>query len=169
MEVVTETPRLNIRKFTEADAGFIFQLLNSKGWLEFIGDRNIKTLEDARLYIVNAPLFSYHKFGFGPYLVSLKDTNTAIGMCSLIKRDELEDVDLGFALLEEYAGKAYAYEASEAVVLHAKKDLGIKKLVAITKKTNTSSVRLLEKLGFTFGNIIKMGEEELLYFSYSLI
>jgi len=168
MEQIIGTVRLNVRKFNEGDAGFIFGLLNSPGWLEFIGDRNIKTLEDARLYLVNGPLFSYLKFGFGPYLVELKDTKVPIGMCSLIKRDSLEDVDLGFAFLPEYSGKAYAFEASNAVLHFAKKNLGLRKLVAITNTTNTSSIKLLKKLGFISERTIKMPdeEEELLFFSH---
>ena len=161
------TERLRIREFTEADAGFIFHLLNTPAWLEFIGNRNIKTLEDARLYIINAPLFSYLKFGFGPYLVELKDSAVPIGMCSLIKRDSLEDVDLGFAFLPEHIGKGYAYETCQAVMEYSKTILGIKKLVAITDTHNTSSVKLLEKIGFLSEGKVKLPgeEEELLFFS----
>ncbi len=145
--------------------------MNSAGWLEFIGDREIKTLEDAKHYIVNGPLFSYHKFGFGPYLVELKEDKLPLGMCTLIKRDELEDVDLGFAFLPEHIGKGYAFEACEAVVQHAKNDLGIKKLVAITNTNNISSINLLKKIGFVSENTIKLPdeEEELFFFSHSLI
>lgn len=168
MDTVAETERLSVRRFNENDAEFIFELLNSARWLKFIGDRNIRTLEDARLYIVNSPMFSYHKFGFGPYLVALKSTGVPIGMCSLIKRDTLQDVDLGFAFLPEHYGKAYAYEASSAVITHAKKDLGIKKLVAITNQDNSASIALLKKLGFNSEGKIKMSDEEkeLLFFSH---
>lgn len=167
MALIAETERLTIRKFTEEDVEFIFTLLNSNGWLEFIGDRNIKTLKDARLYILNGPLFSYLKFGFGPYLIALKETNLAIGMSSLIKRDTLEDVDLGFALLPEYSGNGYAFEASDAVIRFSKEQLQIQKLVAITNLTNTRSVSLLKKLGFKSDGTITFPneEEELLLFS----
>lgn len=168
MEYLIDTERLGIRKFNEQDAGFIFDLLNSPGWLQFIGNRNIKTLEDARLYIINAPLFSYLKFGFGPYLVELKDTHTPIGMCSLIKRDSLEDVDLGFAFMPKYMKQGYAYEASSAVVQYARHELGIQKLAAITNTDNIASMHLLGKLGFQFLNNIKLPDEdeELFFFSY---
>ena len=166
MNQIIKTERLSIREFNENDREFIFKLLNSAGWLKFIGDRNIKTLEDARHYIVNGPLFSYHKFGFGPYLVELSDTKQPIGMCSLIKRDALEDIDLGFAFLNEYTGKGYAHEASEALLKYAKNNLGIKKLVAITNTTNTSSIKLLKEMGFTSQSTIKMpNEEDLLFFT----
>lgn len=168
MTRIAETQRLLIRKFTEDDQAFIFELLNSPGWLEFIGDRNIKTLDDARDYITNGPLLSYHKFGFGPYLVALRESELPIGMCSLIKRQELEDVDLGFAFLNSHTGKGYAYEVSCAMINYAKHELRLKKLVAITNTTNARSIRLLEKLGFVSNGEIKMPneEEELLHFSY---
>lgn len=169
MTQIFETERLNVREFNENDKEFIFTLLNSPGWLKFIGDRNIKTLEDARLYIVNSPMFSYHKFGFGPYLVELKGSAIPIGMCSLIKRDTLDDVDIGFAFLSEYSGKAYAFEASKALLDYAKKDLNLKKLVAITNQDNIASINLLKKLGFKSEGAIKIQgeEEELFFFSHS--
>jgi len=168
MNQIIKTERLRVREFNEGDSEFILKLLNSPGWLQFIGDRNIKTLEDARHYIVNGPLFSYHKFGFGPYLVELHDTKKPIGMSSLIKRDALEDVDIGFAFLSEHTGKGYAYEASEALLRYAKNNLGLKKLVAITNLTNTSSIKLLQKIGFVSQSTIKMpdDDEELLFFTY---
>jgi len=170
MTLIAETKQLRIRKFNEADAGFIFKLLNSPGWLKFIGDRNIKTLEDARLYIANGPLFSYLKFGFGPYLVELKDSALPIGMCSLIKRDVLKDPDLGFAFLTEHEGKGYGTEASRAVIEFAKNTLALKKLYALTDTHNASSITLLKKLNFISSGTIKMPgeEEELLLFYLSL-
>jgi RimJ/RimL family protein N-acetyltransferase len=164
-----ETEHLHLRKFEEQDAEFIFRLLNSPGWLEFIGNRNIKTLEDARYYIINGPMYSYNKFGFGSYLVQLKNTLTSIGMCSLLKRDTLDYVDIGFAFLPEYIGKGLAYEAASATLNYAKKQFGINTMAAITIEKNISSIRLIEKLGFTFEKkIIFPGEEEeLLLFSNS--
>lgn len=168
MTKIAETERLRIRKFTADDTAFIFQLLNTPGWLKFIGDRNIKSEEDARLYLVNGPLFSYHRFGFGPYLVELKDSAEPIGMCSLIKRDSLPDVDLGFAFLQAHMGKGYGTEVSLAMIAHARNDFGIKKLVAITSTTNLPSTNLLKKLGFSCeGTIVLPGEtEELLFFTH---
>jgi RimJ/RimL family protein N-acetyltransferase len=170
MTQITRTERLSIRKFKEGDESFIIELLNSPGWLAFIGDRNIKNLDDAKGYIINGPLLSYNKFGFGPYLVSLIDSGTPIGMCSLIKRDELEDVDLGFAFLDKHSGKAYAYEASLRMIGYAKDELHLRKLAAITNTTNTRSIRLLEKLGFRLSGKVKMQgeEEELLHYLCSL-
>jgi ribosomal-protein-alanine N-acetyltransferase len=166
MTSICKTERLVIRKFALEDAPFILELLNTKGWLEFIGDRNIKTLEDARNYIVNIPFYMYEKLGFGPYLVKLKDADLPIGMCSLIKRDILEDVDIGFAFLPEYAGKGYAFEATLATLHYSKKILGIHRVIAITNSNNNNSIHLLKKLGLDFEKTIKLpGEaEELLLF-----
>lgn len=167
MKVVGETERLIIREFAESDSEFIFNLLNSAGWLQFIGDRNIKTLEDARLYISNGPLFSYIKFGFGPYLVELKTSKIPLGMCSLIKRETFEDVDLGFAFLQEHVGKGYAQEACQAVLNYSKTTLGLTKLVGITNKDNYTSIKLLNKIGFISEGTIKLDDEveELFFFS----
>lgn len=160
MTKILETERLVLRKFGPDDAPFILNLLNTPGWLQFIGDRHIKTLEDAKGYIVNAPLYLYHKLGFGPYVVQLKDSSTPIGMCSLIKRDTLEDVDIGYALLPEFLGKGYAYEATQATMDYAGQALGIKRLIAVTNTDNEQSVKLLRKLGFDFEKKVKFPDED---------
>lgn len=164
------TDRLSIRKFNLDDADFIYRLLNSEAWIKYIGNRNIRNLEDATNYIVNSPLYFYQKFGFGPYLVALKDTHEPIGMCSLIKRDTLNDVDLGFAFLDPFIGKGYACEASKAIVEYSNNTLALKKLVAITLPDNTASIKLLEKLGFLYQNTIQFPNEteELMLFSLTL-
>lgn len=164
------TDRLFIRKFDLNDAEFIYQLLNSEAWIKYIGNRNIRNLEDARNYIANSPLYFYQKFGFGPYLVALKDRYEPIGMCSLIKRDTLNDVDLGFAFLDPFIGKGYAYEASKAIIEFSEKTLALKKLVAIALPDNTASLKLLEKLGFRYQNNIQFPNEteELMLFSLTL-
>lgn len=164
------TDRLLIRKFNLDDADFIYQLLNSDTWIKYIGNRNIKNIEDARNYIVNSPLYFYQKFGFGPYLVALKDTLEPIGMCSLIKRDTLEEVDLGFAFKDSSIGKGYAYEASKAVIEFSEKTLALKKLVAITLPDNTASITLLEKLDFRYQKRIQFTNEteELMLFLLTL-
>jgi ribosomal-protein-alanine N-acetyltransferase len=160
MEYIGHTERLALRKFKQGDEEFIFNLLNSPGWLQFIGDRNIKTIEDAQGYLVNGPLLSYNKFGFGPYLVELKDSETPIGMCSLIKRDTLEHVDIGFAFLPNFNGKGYAFEAASATLNFAQNDLKLDRIVAITNTNNTSSINLLKKLGFIFEKSVKFPDED---------
>jgi RimJ/RimL family protein N-acetyltransferase len=167
MTFILETERLRLRKFNIKDGEFVFTLLNSPGWIKFIGDRNIKSLAEAEYYITNSLISSYDRFGFGPYLVEIKDSGVCIGMCSLIKRDELEDVDIGFAFLDDYSGKGYAFEASSATLNYALHDLRIKKIVAITEPGNDRSIHLLKKLGLYEEKKVKFAseEEELLLFS----
>ncbi|MDT9027413.1 MULTISPECIES: GNAT family N-acetyltransferase [Rossellomorea] len=142
---VTETSRLALRWVEETDAEFIMKLLNEPGWLQYIGDKGIRTMDDAKDYIVCGPQTMYEREGFGLFLAERKDDHVPIGLCGLIKRDGLEDVDIGFAFLSDYQFQGYAFEAASATVDFAK-DMGIKRLVAITTKDNESSSKLLEKL-----------------------
>ena len=167
---IIETDRLIICRLSEGDSEFILELLNSPGWLKFIGNKNVKTKTDAASYIINGPLKSYEVNGFGLYLLKLKDLSTPVGICGLIKRDTLENIDIGFALLPEYEGNGYAFEAAEAVLKHAKRDLVINKIVAIADKDNVNSIRLLEKAGLTFEKniLFKEDDKELMLFSVLL-
>jgi RimJ/RimL family protein N-acetyltransferase len=146
--VIVETARLQIRKLTADDAPFILEILNDAAFLAHIGDKNVRTLADAGDYIRKVPLASYARYGFGHYLVALKATSEPIGLCSLLKRDWLAEVDLGFAFLPAYRRQGYAYEAAEAVRDYAHRALGLARLAAIVSPRNTASVALLEKLGF---------------------
>ncbi len=158
--VVLETDRLILRKFNTADAAFILILLNNPSWLQYIGDRNVKTMEDAHNYLLNGPMKSYHENGFGLSIVEMKDNHIPIGMCGLIKREALENVDIGFALLPEYAGMGYAFEIAAATMAYAKNSLGLKNIVAITSENNVRSIRLLNKIGLGFERMVKLSEDE---------
>ena len=147
---VVETARLLLRRLEAGDAPFILELLNDPDWLRYIGDRNVRSLDDARRYLESGPLAMYRRLGFGLYGVELKDTGALIGMCGLIKRDMLEDVDIGFALLPEFRGRGFAGEAAGAVLEHGRTALGMKRIVAILSPDNRDSARLLERLGFAF-------------------
>ena len=127
---ILESDRLILREFNPDDAPFILLLLNNPSWLQYIGDRNIKTLDDANQYLLNGPMKSYRENGFGLSMVEIKDSHIPIGMCGLIKREALEHVDIGFALLPEFAGKGYAYEIAAALMDHARINLGISEIVA---------------------------------------
>ncbi|MFI8687064.1 GNAT family N-acetyltransferase [Rossellomorea sp. NPDC077527] len=142
---VAETQRLILRWVELTDAAFIVTLLNEPGWLQYIGDKGIQTMEDARDYIINGPRAMYEREGFGLFLVERKEGGIPIGLCGLIKRAGLEDVDIGFAFLSEYQSQGYAFEAACATLEYAK-ELGIKRLIAITTKDNEPSSTLLEKL-----------------------
>ncbi|MFD1256321.1 GNAT family N-acetyltransferase [Mucilaginibacter terrae] len=154
MCVILETERLVLRQFSITDAPFITQLLNSPKWLEFIGDRQIKTIANAQNYLVNGPLLSYKTTAFGLYLVQLKDSSKPIGMCGLVKRDYLNDLDLGYALLPQFEGNGYAYEIASATVIYAFENLHLLRLAAITTTYNLRSVHLLEKMGFVFKYVL---------------
>jgi len=166
-KVILETERLLLREFEEEDAGFIFRLLNSPGWLKFIGPRGIQTEENAKDYINSKLRKAYAELGFGFYLIELKSSGESAGMCGLVKREGLDDVDVGFALLPEYEGMGYAYDAAAAIVEYAGKTLHIKTLSAITIPGNKSSIRLLEKIGLRFSKMIRIPNdpEELMLFT----
>jgi [ribosomal protein S5]-alanine N-acetyltransferase len=160
--VVCETPRLRMRRLDADDAAFILQLLNEPSFLENIGDRGVRTLDDARAYIANGPVASYEKHGFGLFYVSLRDStpslDAAIGMCGLLKRDWLDDVDVGFAFLPRFWGKGYAYESSIGVIDWARRSLGVTRVVGIAKRDNQGSIRVLEKLGLRFERVVTSPE-----------
>ena len=147
---VCETPRLLLRQLTPRDAPFILELLNDPSFIRFIGDKGARTLDDARQYIAEGPITSYRNNGFGLYLVQIKDTSERIGMCGLVKRDALLDVDIGFAFLPAYRSKGYALEASRAVMNLASGSFGIRRVVAITSLDNEASMSLLRKIGLQF-------------------
>ncbi|HKG15595.1 MAG TPA: GNAT family N-acetyltransferase [Pyrinomonadaceae bacterium] len=154
--MITETDRLRLRKLTPDDAEFVIRLLNEPSFIRNIGDRGVRTAEDARSYILNGPVASYEKYGFGLWLVETKDSGEPVGICGLLKRDALDDVDLGYALLPEYWSKGYALESASAVMAYAGDGLGLKRVVAIVDAGNRSSIRLLERMGFKYERMIKL-------------
>jgi len=156
---ILETGRLRLRKLTVDDAEFILRLLNEASFIQSIGDKGGRTLEDARSYIVMGPIASYDKFGFGLWLVENRTDGVPMGMCGLLKRDTLEDVDIGYALVPEFWSKGFAMEAAAAVLSYGKSDFGMKRIVAIVSPQNDSSIRLLEKLGFAFERMVKLAPE----------
>jgi RimJ/RimL family protein N-acetyltransferase len=142
-----ETERLLLTHLDPADAAFILELLNEPSWLRFIGDKNVHSLDDARRYIENGPMAMYAAKGFGLYRVALKETDTPIGICGLIKRDTLPEPDIGFAFLPRAWGAGHAFEASLAVIEQGRREFGLVRLLAITDPDNERSIRLLERLG----------------------
>jgi RimJ/RimL family protein N-acetyltransferase len=157
---VLESERLSLRHIAEDDAEFIIKLLNEPSFVRNIGDKGVRTKLDAVRYIRTGPVSSYERFGFGLYLVELKDTAVSIGICGLLKRDSLENVDIGFPFLPQFWSQGYAFEAASAVMVYGKDVLGISRIVAITAPDNTGSIRVLEKLGLRFERIIRLSESE---------
>ena len=159
-KIILETERLIVRRLELEDAVFILELLNEPAFIQFIGDRGVRNLEDAQNYLVKGPLSSYEHNGFGLWMVQLKSTQESLGICGLIKRETLPDIDLGYAFLERYRMKGYASEAARAVKEHAMQAKGLKRLVAITNQDNTSSIKVLEKIGMKFERLVKLSEDE---------
>jgi RimJ/RimL family protein N-acetyltransferase len=158
---IVETDRLTLRHLERRDAGFILELLNDPAWIKNIGNKGVRTRADAERYIEDGPRAMYAAHGFGLLLVELRQTGEAIGLCGLLKRDWLEDVDIGFAFLPAYRGRGYAADAARAVLQFAERSLKLRRVVAITSMGNESSVRLLGRLGFRSEGVIPFpGEPE---------
>jgi RimJ/RimL family protein N-acetyltransferase len=151
---VIETERLSLRKLTADDAEFIVELLNEPPFIQYIGDRSVRTPADAARYILNGPVASYAQHGFGLYLVELTSSRAAIGICGLLKRDYLHDPDIGFAFLQRFWSQGYAHEAAAAVMEYGRNVLGVKRILAVTAPENPSSIRLLGKIGLRFDKMI---------------
>ena len=164
---ILETERLQLRMITTDDASFMLELFNSPDWLKYIGDRNVRSVDEAVAYIRKYYLTSYKENGFGSYAVVLKENGKTIGSCGVYKRPNLENPDIGFAFLPEYLGKGYGYEAAKAVMEYARAELGMTTILGFTVDYNLASIKLLEKLGLSQRGTYKFEDdpEELLLFS----
>ncbi|QEC45047.1 GNAT family N-acetyltransferase [Pseudobacter ginsenosidimutans] len=160
--MIIETSRMTIRELTSDDAAFVLEIVNSPGWLQYIGDRGVKNLEGAALYI-QKNRNNYQVQGFGLYALELKDTKEVVGMCGLLKRDYLPAPDIGYALLPAFGGLGFALEAGKGVMEFAQHQLGLDTVFAIVTPQNSRSIGLLEKLEFVFERSIMEGEELLVY------
>ena len=160
MKIAMETARLVLREIEFEDAPFMHELMNEAPWLEFVGDRGIRTHADARAFIANRLRPSYTEHGFGFWLTELREDGTPLGICGLIKRDTLDDVDIGFGFCERYWGNGYARESAEAVIDFAREQTDLTRLAAITHPDNARSGRLLEALGLRFERMTRLGDEE---------
>lgn len=157
---IAETIRTIIRHLTVDDADFMLELLNQPSFIKYIGDRNVRTVEQARDYIETRFIASYKKNGYGLYLVKLKENNLPIGINGFVKRDTLPDADIGFAFLPQFCGQGYAFESSVGVMDYGKNILGLKRVLAITTQDNESSGKLIEKVGLKFEKLIKQPHDE---------
>jgi len=150
---------LILRRLTTDDAEFILELTNDPDWLRYIGDRGVRTLEDARAYIEAGPLAMYDRLGFGLYCAALRESGVSVVICGLLKRDALEDVDIGFAMLPAYRARGYAYEAAAATLEYAKRELGLTRVVAIVSPENEASMRLLGRLSLSLERTTRLTPE----------
>ena len=153
---VLETERLSLRQLTVDDAQFILRLLNEPSFIRYIGDKQVRNLEGAEAYILNGPVASYERNGFGLYLVALRESYTPIGICGFLKREELPDPDIGFAFVPEIWRKGFAFEAAAALLRDARKRLKLQRILAITSLDNEASIKLLERLGFRFEQVTQL-------------
>ncbi len=159
MKQILTTERLTLREYTIDDATFIIELLNSEDWLKFIGNRNVKTIQDATNYITNTFIKGYQKHGFGFWMVEITTTKEPIGMCGITKRDGLDGIDIGFAFLSTFMGKGYSYEISKATLNYVLTTIKPPFVLAITNPDNIRSIKLLEKIGLQYQRKIKLTDD----------
>jgi RimJ/RimL family protein N-acetyltransferase len=156
-----QTKRLQLRWLTEDDAGLMLAIWNDPAFIRYVGDREIRTLEEAATAMREGVLRLYQEHGYGPYRMALHESDEAMGICGLFKRENLEFPDIGYALLPAFCGGGFAFEAAEAVQMHALEHMGLPQLYAIVSPDNARSVHLLEKLGMSAGELIRMpGDDE---------
>ncbi len=163
---VLETERLTLSRLTIADAPFVLELMNESAFIEYVADRGLRTEADAARYLSEKILPTYELFGFGFYRVTLKESEMAIGICGLVKRDTLDHPDIGFSILQRFCRKGYAYEAALAVMDYGRTVLGLAHICGVTARNNRTSIRLLQKLGLEFKETIHLpgyGAESLLF------
>ena len=159
-----ETGRLVLREMNADDAAFVHQLLNEPSFIRYIGDRGVRTLDDARRYIAEGPVAGFERHGYGLMCVLRKEDGIQIGMSGVLRRDSLPDPDLGFSFLPAYWSQGYALESAQAVMRHARGTLGLGRILAITTTDNEPSMRLLDRLGFRPEGLVTQGDEELRLF-----
>ena len=156
---ILETGRTILREIVETDGEFILDLLNQPSFIKYIGDRNVRSVEEARDFIENRYRVSYRVNGFGLWAVEAKETGATMGICGFVKRENLPDADIGLAFLPQFEGKGYALEAAVGTMKYGAETLNFRRVLAITSPDNEKSGRLLEKLGFSFERLIKLGDD----------
>jgi RimJ/RimL family protein N-acetyltransferase len=155
-EVVCTTARLALRRLTAADAGFILELLNDPDYIRNIGDKGVRTLEDAARHIADGPAAMYTRHGFGLYAVVPRDGGAPLGVCGLLKRDDFDYIEIGYAFLPRHRGQGYALESARAALRHGREVLGLPRVVAVTAPENQASMRLLRKLGLGLERMVRV-------------
>ena len=158
--MIAQTPRLRLRELTIDDADFVLKLVNEPSFLTNIGDKGVRSLDDAREFILNGPWTGQQKPGYGQFLVELKESGDPIGVCGLLFRESLDVTDVGFAFLPDHWKRGFAYEAASAVMIYGRKELKIGKIVGLTSDDNPASIRVLEKLGMEFERVVKMSDDD---------
>ncbi len=166
MKSILQTQRLTLREASKDDVRFILELMNERGYIANIGDRGVRTIEDAGAYLEAKYTANYHSLGYGLYVVETKTDGIAVGVCGFVKREMLEHANIGFAYLERFWSRGYGYEAAAAVVEYGRTVLGFPRVFGVTSRLNHGSIRILEKLGLTYQQSISLpgyAEESLLF------
>jgi len=165
-----ETERLILRPTSEEDSEFLVALLNTPKWLKYIGDRNVRSVEDAKAYVTNRIKPQLERLGYGNYTVIRKTDYAKIGACGLYDRDGIEGIDLGFAFLPKYEQQGYAFEAANRMLQAGLEEFGLSEIKAIATKDNHASHKLLTRLGFEFEKTVQLPTDfkELLQFKLIL-
>ena len=165
--MIAQTPRLRLRLLTQADRGFILELLTDPAFRANVGDRGVHDLDSAARYIEQGPGAMYAQYGFCMFVVEHKESGRALGLCGLLRRDSHPDVEIGFAMLPAGRGQGYASEAAAATMKLGAEQFGLRRIVAITAPDNRDSIRILERLGFRFERMVRYtadGESRLFVF-----
>jgi RimJ/RimL family protein N-acetyltransferase len=165
-----ETERLTLRRFEFDDAPHVVELLTQPSFLKNIGDRGVRNVDDARRYLREGPMTMYDQYGFGLWRASRRSDDVFVGMCGLLKRDILPDVDVGYAFLPEHWGQGYAFEAANATVELGARKFGLKRIIGVVSDHNAASIRVLEKVGMRFERMYPMhpGEPEVRLYARDL-
>ncbi len=157
---VIETERLLLTRLSYDHCEFISELVNEPSFKRYIGDKEVHSQEDAHRYLREGPIGSYEQHGYGLFLVSVRESDMPAGICGLVKREEFDDPDLGFAFLNRYRRRGYASESARAVLEHGFDELGLRRIIAMADPDNEPSVRLLQTLGFVYERKVRMPEDE---------
>jgi RimJ/RimL family protein N-acetyltransferase len=153
---VLETDRLLLSRLSYDDCEFIFELVNEPSFKRYIGDKNVHTLDDAHRYLREGPIGSYAQFGYGLFLVTVRDIGLPAGICGLVKREEFEDPDIGFAFLKRFRQQGYAFESARSVLDYGFTQLELTRIIGIADSDNERSIRLLARLGLEFERMVRM-------------
>jgi len=154
------TARLCLRRLTIDDAPLMLAIWNDPEFVRYVGDRGIRTLDQAQTALRDGVLRLYADHGFGPYTMVLPNPDRAIGICGLFQRDSLDDPDIGFAVLPDYRNRGYVFEAARSVVAYAREELKLQRLTAIVSPENAASVALIRKLGLEFERMHRMSGDD---------
>jgi ribosomal-protein-alanine N-acetyltransferase len=154
------TERLTMRWLTLEDADLMLAVWNDPAFFQYVGDRGIRTVEQAEETLLSGAFSLYEDHGYGPFRLALKADNMAIGTCGLFRREGYEDPDIGWSVLPEFGRQGYAYEAASAVLEYAQSELGLKRILAFVSPENLPSIGLAEKIGLRFERLTRLVGED---------